>query len=128
MNKKEFYAILIGAVIMLVPSLLVYKNLDTFGDALSWALWMIGGFAAAFIGGKNIKCGVLNGFLAAIISGVIVIIIFTVIMKNHDYSSNLVNNVITLAFIAIVFIVYPGIFSMIGGYFGGLTNRLRNKN
>lgn len=126
MNQKIIMnqiGVLIGAVIMLIPFLLLLPNLNPnnvityFNNVISdfsAFLWVIGGFVAALIVGKNIKGGILAGFLAALISN---IIIFTL------YSS--VFGALTSA--VIFFIVLVGLFGIIGGLIGGLVNRWRFK-
>ena len=62
MNRKEIIAVLIAAVIMLIPFALDLSYLP------SAILWTIGGFFAAFIIGKGIKYGIFAGFLAVLIA------------------------------------------------------------
>jgi len=110
MNRKEIIAVLIAAVIMLIPFSL---DLDYIPSAI---LWVIGGFAGALIAGKGIKNGILTGFLAAIIASIPIIVFF----------GSLALKPIGILFI-LFDIVLMSMFSIPGGLIGGLVNRRRFK-
>ena len=103
MNRKEIIAVLIAAVIMLIPFSLDLSYLP------SAILWTIGGFAAAFIVGKGIKNGILAGFLAVLIASMPIFIFFGVLSLTPE----------GILFIA-YFIVLMAMFSIPGGLIGGL--------
>ena len=110
MNRKEFIAVLFGALIMIIPFLL---DLNYSPSAI---LWIIGGLAAAFIAGKGIKNGILVGLLAAIIASMPIFLLFGVLALK------------TAGILFIMsFIMLMAMFSIPGGLIGGLVNRWKLK-
>jgi hypothetical protein len=123
MNRKEIIAVLIGTFIMMVPFLLfipilnpdnIINYLNAVINNSSALLWATGGFVAALIAGKNIKGGILAGFLAALISSVTIFVLYSPIFGD-------------LTSAVIFYIVFVGLFGITGGLLGGLVNRLRFK-
>jgi hypothetical protein len=123
MNKKEGIGVLSGVIIMLIPFLsflyvLSYSDVYSYFNAVisdySAFLWMIGGFVAAFLAGKNIKDGIWTGFLAVLISNILFFSLGSPILDGFN------------PFI-IFFIIVAGIFGILGGVMGGLVNRWRSK-
>lgn len=92
-------AVAFGSLIMLIPYILSSNEaLSTDFIYISLMLWLIGGFASALIYGGKIRSGALNGFLSALVSGLIIMVVY-----GGDIA------VITLI---------PAIFSVIGGVIG----------
>jgi len=110
MNRKEFIAVLFGALIMIIPFLL---DLNYSPSAI---LWIIGGLAAAFIAGKGIKNGILVGLLAAIIASMPIFLLFGVLALKPE-------GILLIS----LFILLMAVFSVPGGLMGGLINRWRFK-
>ena len=121
-NIIRIAGVLFGASIMLIPyylyspfptsSSLVFINIDSF------LLWGVGGLAAAFIGGEKLSDGAADGFYSAMISGLIVIIIFYVLLAHSFSNSSLINNIAFFAILILFYSLIPGIFSIIGGLIG----------
>jgi|GEM_PF-6145754 hypothetical protein len=75
---------------------------------------MIGGFVTAFVAEKNIKGGIWTGFLAVLISNIIIFTLYSPIFG-------------ALTGFVIFFIIMAGFFGITGGLMGGLINRWRFK-
>ncbi len=128
-NIIRIAGVLLGASIMLVPyylyspfptsSSFVLLNFDSF----LW--WGAGGLAAAFIASGKISDGATNGLYAAVISGLMVIIIFYLLLT-HSFNSSLINNIALFAFLGLIYMLIPGIFSIIGGLIGTLIRTAVN--
>jgi cell division protein FtsX len=93
-------------------STFVLINVDSF------ILWVGGGLTAAFIASGKIINGASNGLYSAIISGVIVIIIFYILLTNDFNNTSPLDNIAFFAVLSLVYILIPGIFSIIGGLIG----------
>ena len=121
-NIIRISGILFGASIMLIPyylyspaptsSTFVLINVDSF------ILWVGGGLTAAFIASGKIINGASNGLYSAIISGLIVIIIFYILLTNDFNNTSPLDNIAFFAVLSLVYILIPGIFSIIGGLIG----------
>lgn len=111
-----------GALIMLVPCYLFSPIPATssfvFDSTNSFILWGAGGFLAAVIAGGKIINGPSNGFYAAIISGFVVIILFYMMSANYFNSPSSADNIAFFAALAVVYMLIPAIFSMLGGLVG----------
>ena len=120
MNQKEILGILIGALIMLVPLLVLHNFSDPnyIISHFSAFFWVIGGFAAAFIAGKKVKGGILTGFLAGLIAAIITFVF---------YIPSIAFDVVDLIPSAILFIVMIGLFGITGGLMGRLVNEWKFK-
>ena len=123
--------ILFGASIMLIPYYLyspaptstsfVLINIDSF------ILWGVGGLTAAFIASGKIINGASNGLYAAIISGLIVIIIYYLLLTNNFNNTSPLDNIALFAVLSLVYMLIPGIFSIIGGLIGISIRKVLNK-
>jgi hypothetical protein len=123
-GAKEILAVLIGAIIMLIPYLFVHSNPFGVFSVFAWVIWIIGGFIAAFIVRASIKYDALNGFLAAVISGVIILIVYNPVLSTSYTGANAYTIGVLTVYI-IVFIGIPGIFGIVGGLIEGAWNRSR---
>ena len=110
MDRKEFIGVLFGALIMIIPFLL---DLDYIPSAI---LWIMGGFAAAFIAEKGINNGILLGLLSVLIASTPVFLFFGVLALKPG----------GILFIAL-WLMLMAVFSVPGGLVGGLVNRHRFK-
>lgn len=119
--------VLIGALVMLIPYFIYspYPSSDlfVFNSSYSLLLWGAGGFIAALAAGGNIKAGVSNGFYAAVVSGLIVIIFFYLISTNYFNSSTLPDNLAFAAALTMVYLLVPAILSSVGGLIGILIRK-----
>ncbi len=132
-NIIRISGILFGASIMLIPYYLysptptptstsfVLINIDSF------ILWVTGGLTAAFIASGKVINGASNGLYAAIISGLIVIIIYYLLLTNNFNNQSPLNNIALFAVLGVVYILIPGIFSIIGGLIGISIRKALNK-
>lgn len=125
MNIKEISAVLIGAIIMLTPYLFVHSNPIGVFSVFAWVIWIIGGFIAAFIVRASIKYGVLNGFLGAVISGVIILIVYNPVIS-AQYTGTNAYTLGILTVNVVLFIGIPGIFGIVGGLIEGVWSRSRS--
>ncbi len=120
MNQKRIFAVLIGVIIMLVPLFVLpdLSNPNNIVNDFSAFLWIIGGFAAAFMVGKGIKSGILTGFSAGIIAGIITFVLYI-----HAITFDTADLIAS----AILFMVMLGLFGIAGGLICGLVNEWRSK-
>ena len=102
-------------------STFVLINVDSF------ILWVGGGLTAAFIASGKIINGASNGLYSAIISGLIVIIIFYILLTNDFNNTSPLDNIAFFAVLNLVYILIPGIFSIIGGLIGISIRKVLNK-
>ena len=92
-------AVALGSLFMVIPYILSSnETLSTDFIYISLILWLIGGFTSGLIYGGKIRSGAINGFLSALVSGLIVIVIY-----GGDIA---------------VIILISAIFSVIGGVIG----------
>jgi hypothetical protein len=130
-NIVRISGILFGASIMLIPYYLyspsptspsfVLINVDSF------IIWGGGGLTAAFIASGKIINGASNGLYSAIISGLIIIIIFYLILNNNFNNPSPIDNIAFFAVLSLVYMLIPGIFSIIGGLIGITIRKVLNK-
>ncbi len=130
-NMIRIVGVLYGASIMLIPYYLYSpapsSALFVLNSANSFILWGVGGLAAAFIAGGRIINGVSNGLYSAITSGLLVIIIFYLLLANNFNNPDLTDNIAFFAALTIIYVLIPGVFSVIGGLIGLLTRVSLNK-
>jgi len=88
------------------------------GAASGSAAGAAGGFAAAVISGGKIINGASNGFYAAVVSGFLVIILFYLVSNNYFNSPSSADNIAFFAALAVVYMLVPAIFSIVGGLIG----------
>jgi hypothetical protein len=130
-NMIRISGVLFGASIILIPYYLfspipssasfVLNHIDSF------ILWSTGGFAAALIAGGKIINGASNGLYSAIISGLIVIIIFYLLLVNSFNNPSFTDNIAFFAALSVIYILIPAIFSIIGGLIGISIRKGLNK-
>ncbi len=123
--------VLFGSSIMLIPYYLyspfptspsfVFINIDSF------LLWGVGGFAAAFIAGEKMMDGAADGLYSAMISGLMVIIIFYILLTNGFNNSSLIDNIAFFAILSLLYMLIPGICGIIGGLIGISIRTVLNK-
>ena len=120
MNQTEMWGILIGALIMLVPLLIIHNLSDPnyIFNHFSSLFWVIGGFTAALIDGNRIGGGILTGFLAGLIAAIITFVL---------YIPSISFDALDLIPSVILFVVMIGLFGIIGGLMGRLVNEWRFK-
>ena len=87
-NIIRISGILFGSSIMLIPYYLYSPSTPTSTSFVlinidSFILWGVGGLTAAFIASGKIINGASNGLYSAIISGLMVIIIFYLLLANN---------------------------------------------
>ena len=124
--------VIFGALIMLIPYYLFSPIPSTatfvFNSNHSFILWCTGGLAAAVISGGKIRNGASNGFYAAIISGLVVIILFYMMSTNYFNNPSYADNMAFFAALSVVYMLVPAIFSVVGGLIGILIRNSLVKN
>ena len=109
-----------GTLIMLIPYIIFSGSLYVFGNWLALVLWVIAGFITAYITNGKLKSGIVNGFLIAVLSGVVFLIV-SIILSNDMFvglGSDLVYDFGFLIGRFILCMLIPAVFSIIGGVLG----------
>lgn len=117
--------IFIGALIMITAFYINSPDTTSasfvYNSNLSFYIWFIGGVVAALIGGGNIKSSVGNGFYAAALSGVLVIVMFYDLANNTFTGPTFGDNAALFAGLFLIYALVPAVFSMLGGLVAGLA-------
>lgn len=128
LNLRRIIGVFIGAGIMLLSFYIFsadpYSASFVYNDNTALFIWGAGGMIAALIAGGNIRSGASNGFYAATISGVLVIIFSYYIKTNYFTSSSLADNIAFFAALCVVYLLIPSIFSISGGLFGMMAKKV----
>lgn len=132
LNTRRISGIVIGAAVMLVSFLISSPDplspSFAYYTATSFYIWGAGGVAAALIAGGNIRSGASNGFYAASISGLLVIMTyFYMINPGYLTGSSLADSLAFFAALCVVYLLIPGIFSMVGGLLVGIARKIMVK-
>jgi hypothetical protein len=130
-NFRRIAAVFIGAAIMIISFYIYssdpYSTSFVYNNNTVFLIWGAAGLIAALIAGGNIKSGVSNGFYAASISGLIVILMFYYIKNNYFTNPSLAENIGFFMALCMVYLLIPAVFSCIGGLIGGLLRKVVKK-
>lgn len=129
LNFRRIVGVIIGAAVILGSFLIFspdpYASTFVYNNNISFYLWGIGGFIAALISGGNIRSGASNGFYAACISGLLVILVFYYIINPFGISEpTLPDKLAFLAALCAIYLLIPSLFSMIGGLIASISRRI----
>lgn len=131
LNIKRISGILVGAVIILFTFYIFspdpFSSSFAYNNNVSFIIWGAGGLVAAILAGGNIRSGASNGFYAAAISGLLVIISFYMIINNYFNSPSLADNLAFFLALCAVYLLVPAIFSMLGGIIGIVAKKTLNR-
>lgn len=132
LNIRRISGIIIGAVVILVSFYISspdpYSSNFVYNNNISFYLWGAGGLVAAVIAGGNIRSGASNGFYAACISGLLVIITYYY-MNNPIYQveSSLPDGIAFFLALCAVYLLVPSLFSIIGGLIASIPRKILTK-
>jgi hypothetical protein len=128
-NFRRIIGVVIGTAVIMVSFLISspdpYSATFVYNNNISFYLWAAGGFIAALIAGGNIRSGASNGFYAACISGLLVLIIFYNTINPLNVTETTLPD--TLAFYAslcAVYLLVPSLFSILGGLIASISRRI----
>ena len=129
LNFRRIVGVITGAAVILVSFLIYspdpYASTFVYNNNISFYLWGVGGFIAALISGGNIRSGASNGFYAASVSGLLVILVFYYIINTFGISEpTLPDTFAFLAALGAIYLLIPSLFSMIGGLIASLSRRI----
>ncbi|MCE5214850.1 MAG: DUF5518 domain-containing protein [Methanobacterium sp.] len=128
-NFRRLAGILIGAIIML-SSYYIFSadpyspNFVLYNNTIAFLIWVAGGLIGALLAGGNIRSGISNGFYAALISGLVVILYFYYFITNYFTNPVMADNIAFFAALCVVYLLIPAVFSMVGGFVGMFSRKM----
>lgn len=131
-NLRRISGIIIGAVVIMVSFYISspdpFSSSFVYNSNISFYIWGAGGLVAALIAGGNIRSGASNGFYAAFISGILVIVTyFYMINPNYLTDSSLADSIAFFAALCVVYLLIPAVFSVVGGLIAAIARKIMVK-
>jgi predicted branched-subunit amino acid permease len=128
-NVRRIVGVVVGALIML-SSYYIFSadpyssNFVLYNNITAFLIWVAAGLIGALIAGGNIRSGISNGFYAATISGLLVILYFYYLKTNYFTNPVLAENIAFFAALCVVYLLIPSVFSMAGGFVGIFSRKM----